>query len=93
MDFVVVSLVLLKLHVAVVGKVVFARFRHARAADARAWLAWYPLSGIAPLGSARMSLKEFNASAKVARKAPFDRKVEKPSVFVKVSAIAREQKF
>ena len=36
----------------------------------------YYLSGIVSLASARRSSKEFNASAKVARKAPFDRNVE-----------------
>ena len=45
------------------------------------WPAWYYLTGIVPLASAPMSLKEFNASAKVARKAPFVRIVEKPLVF------------
>ena len=34
------------------------------------------LTGIVLLASARMSLKEFNASAKVARAGPFERNVE-----------------
>ena len=52
------------------------RVSASRAAAARMWPAWYYLTGIVPLASARMSLKEFNASAKVAREGPFDRKVE-----------------
>ena len=56
-------------------------FRHARAADACMWPAWYYLSGIVPLASARMLLNEFNARAKIAREAPFDRNVEKQLVF------------
>ena len=44
------------------------------------WPAWYYLTGIVPLASARMSLEEFNASAKVAREGPFDRNVEKQLV-------------
>ena len=43
-------------------------------------------------GERAISLKEFNASAKVAREGPFDRNVEKQLVF-KVSASAREQMF
>eukprot|EP00959_Pyramimonas_sp_CCMP1952_P159300 3331672-Pyramimonas_sp.AAC.1 len=54
--------------------------------------AWYYLSGIAPLASARVSLKEFNASAKVVRQGPFERNVEN-HWFLKVSASAREQMF
>ena len=52
-----------------------------RAAAARMWPASYYLTGIVPLASARMSLEEFNASAKVAREGPFDRNVEKQLVF------------
>ena len=52
------------------------RISASRAAAARMWPAWYYLTGIVPLASARMSLKEFNASAKVAREGPFDRNVE-----------------
>ena len=48
---------------------------------ARMWPAWYYLTRIVPLASARMSLEEFNASAKVAREGPFERNVEKPLVF------------
>ena len=71
------SYALLKSHVEIVeNPMFFFRFRHARAADARMWSAWYYLSGIVPLASARMSLKEFNASATVAREGPFDRNVE-----------------
>ena len=68
-------------------------FRHARAAVARMRPASYYLSGVVPLACARMSLKEFNASAKVAREGPFDRNVEKQFVFLKVSASARGQIF
>ena len=50
------------------------------------WPAWFYLTGIVPLASARMSLEEFNASAKVAREGPFDRNVEKPLVFLRISA-------
>ena len=57
------------------------RISASRAAAARMWPAWYYLTGIVPLASARMSLKEFNASAKVAREGPFDRNVEQPFVF------------
>ena len=59
----------------------FLSISASRAAAARMWPAWYYLTGIVPLASARVSLKEFNASAKVARKAPFDRNVEKHLVF------------
>ena len=59
----------------------FLRISASRAAAARMWPAWYYLTGIVPLASARMSLKEFNASAKVAREGPFDRNVEKQLVF------------
>ena len=45
------------------------------------WPAWYYLTRIVPLASARMSLKEFTARAKVARGGPFDRNVEKPFCF------------
>ena len=38
-----------------------------------------------------MSLKEFNASAKVARKAPFDRNGEQPLVFHWFSKCARAE--
>ena len=55
----------------------------------RMWPAWCYLSGILPLASARMLLNEFNARAKVAREAPFDRKVEN-HWFRKGSASARE---
>ena len=67
-------------------------FRHARAAVARMWPAWYSVSGMVRPASARVSLKKFAASAKVARKAPFDRNVEN-RCFFKVSASAREQNF
>ena len=68
-------------------------YRRARAADARVRPAWYYLSGIVPLASARMSLNEFNARAraKVAREAPFDRNVENHWSFTG-SASGREQK-
>ena len=64
-------------------------FRHACAADARAC---GPHGIMLPLASARMSSKEFNVSATIARKAPFDRNVETIG-FSKVSASAREQNF
>ena len=54
----------------------FEVFRRARAADTRMWPEWCYLSGIAPLASARMLLNGFNARAKVAREAPFDRNVK-----------------
>ena len=56
-------------------------FRHARAADARMWPAWYYLSGVLPLASARMLLNEFNARAKVAREATSDRNNENHCFF------------
>ena len=64
-----------------------------RAAAARMWPAWYYLTGIVPLASARMSLKEFNANAKVAREGPFDRNVEKHHWCFTLSANARGQIF
>ena len=67
----------------------FQGFRHARAAVARMWPAWHYLSGIVPLASARMSLNEFNARAKVAREAPFDRHVAKNFRFRGFSECAR----
>ena len=51
--------------------------------------AWCSLTGIVPLASARMSLNEFNASAKVAREGPFDRNVEQPLVFFTDFGISR----
>ena len=72
--------------------IVFLRISASRAAAARMWPAWYYLTGIVPLASARVSLKEFNASAKVAREGPFDRNVEN-HWFFKVSASARGQIF
>ena len=55
------------------------------------WPVWYYLSGVVPLANARMSLEEFNASAKVARKAPFDRNVEKTIGFQGFSKCARTE--
>ena len=46
------------------------------------------VTGIVPLASARMSLKEFNVSAKVARDGPFDRNVENHR-FLRFSKCAR----
>ena len=76
------SYVLLKSDVEILEKpMVFLRISASRAAAARMWPAWYYLTGIVPLASARMSLKELNASAKVAREGPFERNVEKPVAF------------
>ena len=75
------SYVLLKSDVGTVEKTIgFSRISASRAAAARMWPAWYYSTGVVPLASARMSLKEFNASAKVAREGPFNRNVEKPLV-------------
>ena len=71
----------------------FVRILASRAAAARMWPAWYYLTRIVALASARMSLEEFSASAKVAREGPFDRNVGKQWVFLKVSASARGQMF
>ena len=60
--------------------IVFFLISASRAAAARMRPAWYYLTGIVPLASARVSLKEFNASAKVVREGPFERNVEKPLV-------------
>merc|ERR1712113_559064 len=45
--------------------------------------------GLWPLAGARTSSKEFEVRAKVARKAPMDRNVEKPLVFERFSESAR----
>ena len=87
------SYVLLKSDVGIVVKpTVFLRISASRAAAASRWPAWYYVTGMVPLASARMSLREFNASAKVAREGPFDRNVENHVVF-KVSTSARGQMF
>ena len=54
----------------------FFKISASRAAAARMWPAWDYLTGIVPLASARVSLKEFNASATVAREGPLDRNAE-----------------
>ena len=41
------------------------------------WPAWFYLSGIVPLATARTLINELNARAKIAREAPFDRNVKK----------------
>ena len=71
----------------------FGRFRHARAAAARMCPAWYYLTGIVALAGAQTLLKQFEVRAKAAREAPFDRNVEKPSVFEGFSLRARADFF
>ena len=56
-------------------------FRHARAAGARMWPAWYYLTGMAPRAGARKMLSWFGVHAKVAREGHFDRNVENHCFF------------
>ena len=55
--------------------------------------AWYYLTGIVALAGALTLLKQFEVRAKVAREAPFERKVEKPLVFEGFSLRARADFF
>ena len=64
-------------------------YEYRRAADARAWLAWYYLSGIVHMASARVLLNEFELRARVARAGPCHRNGEKQLVIEGFSKCAR----